>query len=190
MALVISYPASMTVDEFYEYKFPEGKVELVRGEPRVSEPAGGPHGWVQSNLAALLLPFVNQNRLGRVFNDGVGYVLVALPRTVRNPDLAFIRAERLPSGGPGRGFIRIAPDLAVEVLSPDESASDLEEKLDDYRTAGTPLIWVIDPERRTVMIVSADAPVRWLRADETLAAGDVIPGFSCKVTELFEGLAP
>ncbi|MEX2153953.1 MAG: Uma2 family endonuclease [Gemmatimonadaceae bacterium] len=189
MNAVMTLPDLMTVEEFYQYRFPEGKVELVRGVPRVREPASGMHGWVQSNLAALLIPFVAQHGLGKVLNDGVGYELIALPRTVRNPDAAFIRADRLPAGGLGRGFVRMAPDLAVEVLSPDERASELEEKLDDYREAGTPLIWVIDPERRTVMIVSDDAPVRWLRADDMLEAGDVIPGFRCRVAELFEGLA-
>ena len=83
----------------------------------------------------------------------------------------------------------MAPDLAVEVLSPSERASELEEKLDDYRAAGTPLIWVIDPDRRTVMIVSRAAPLRWIRAQDTLDGGDVLPGFQCRVAELFEGLA-
>jgi Uma2 family endonuclease len=171
-----SYPTTMTVEEFHEHRFPDGKVELVRGVPRVREPAGGPHGWVQSNLAALLIPFVNERGLGRVFNDGVGFELIALPRTVRNPDTSFVRAERLPAAGLPRGFIPMAPDLAVEILSPDEAAWELEEKLDDYRAAGTPLIWVIDPNRRTVMIVSADVPVRWLRGNE------------CPVSALFDGL--
>ena len=179
----------MTVDEFLEYPFPNGKVELVRGEPRVSEPAGGRHGWVLSNLARLFYRYLDTHPVGRFFNDGVGYELRALPRTVRSPDASFIRAEHLPPEGVGPGFLKMAPDLAVEVLSPSEPAGELEEKLDDYRAAGTPLIWVIDPERRTVMIVSADAPVRWLRADDALDAGDIVPGFSCKVTELFEGLA-
>jgi Uma2 family endonuclease len=179
----------MTVDEFSEYNFPEGKVELVRGEPRVMPPAWAPHGWVESNLLGLLLPFVARHHLGRVFADGLGYELIALPHTVRNPDVSFVRADRLPAEGLRRGFLKMAPDLTVEVLSPSETASDLEEKLDDYRAAGTPLIWVIDPDRRTVMIVSGDAPLRWIRADETLDGGDVVPGFRCRVAELFEGLA-
>jgi Uma2 family endonuclease len=74
-------------------------------------------------------------------------------------------------------------------LSPSESASELEEKLDDYRSCGTPLIWVVDPVRRTVMIVASDAPVRWLREGDTLDAVNVIPGFRCAVEELFEGIA-
>jgi Uma2 family endonuclease len=190
VSAVRAYPTTMSVEDFYAYPFPDGKVELVRGEPRVREPAGGRHGWVQSNLAALLIPFVNANALGKVFNDGVGFVLNALPRTVRNPDTSFVRAERLSGGDlPTRGFIAMAPDLAVEILSPDESASDLEEKLDDYRATGTPLIWVIDPDRRTVAIISDDEPARWLREGDTLDGGRVIEGFSCPVSSLFEGLS-
>jgi Uma2 family endonuclease len=179
----------MTVEEFAEYNFPEGKVELVRGEPRVMSPAGAPHAAVGSNLLRLLLPFVSQHKLGWVFGDGLGYELIALPHTVRNPDASFVRADRLPAEGFRRGFLKMAPDLAVEVLSPSETASLLEEKLGDYRAAGTPLIWVIDPDRRTVMIVSGDAPLRGIRGDETLDGGDVVPGFRCRVVELFEGLA-
>lgn len=189
MNLVTAYPTFMTVDEFAEYNFPEGKVELVRGEPRVMSPCGAPHAVVGSNLLGLMLPFVAQHKLGRVFGDGLGYELIALPHTVRNPDASFVRAERLPAEGVRRGFLKIAPDLVVEILSPSETASELEEKLDDYRAAGTPLIWVIDPDRRTVMIVSGDAPLRWIRAEDTLDGGDVLPGFHCRVIELFEGLA-
>ena len=86
-----------------------------------------------------------------------------------------------PAAGIGPGLLKLAPDLAVEVLSPSESASELEEKLNDYRACGTPLIWVVDPVRRTVRIVAANAPVRWLSEGDTLDAGDVIPGFSCAV---------
>jgi Uma2 family endonuclease len=124
-----------------------------------------------------------------VFGDSFGYELVRLPRTVRVPDGSFVRAERLPAEGIGAGLLNFAPDLAIEVLSPSESASELEEKLDDYLFSGTPLIWVVDPVRRTVMIVAADAPVRWLREGNSLDGGTVIPGFACPVSDIFEGLA-
>ena len=180
--------AHLTVEEFLVCPTPEGKAELVRGELRMMPPAGGRHGVVVGRLLARLIGHVEPMRLGLVFGDA-GFELLGLPRTVRAPDVSFVRAERLPAEGIGPGFVRLAPDLAVEVLSPSESASRLEEKLDDYRAAGTPLIWVIDPERRTVMIVAADAPVRWLREEDALDGGGVVPGFSCRVAELFDGLA-
>ena len=178
----------MTPEEFLVHSVPDGKAELVRGELRVTPPAGGPHLCVASNIHVLLATYVKGRGLGRAFGDG-GFELMQLPRTVRAPDASFVRADRLPAKGIGAGLLKLAPDLAVEVLSPSESASALEEKLDDYRACGTPLIWVVDPARRTVMIVASDAPVRWLREGNVLDAGDVIPGFSCAVEELFDGLA-
>lgn len=179
----------MTPDEFLLHPLSDVKAELVRGELRVTPPASGQHGCVATNLVILLSAYIKGRGLGRAFGDGAGYELVQLPRTVRSPDASFVRANRLPKDGIGRGFLKLAPDLAVEVLSPSESASELEEKLGDYRACGTPLIWVVDPVRRTVMIVASDSPVRWLREADTLDGGEVLPGFSCGVAELFEGIA-
>ena len=179
----------MTPEEFLNYPLPDGKAELVRGELRVTPPGGGPHGVAASNLVFMLTAHVRQKGLGRIFADGTGYQLLRLPHTVRVPDASYVKADRLPEQGIGPGLMQLAPDLAVEVLSPSETASELEEKLDDYTAAGTPLIWVIDPVRRTVMIVAADAPVRWLREGETFDGGLVIPGFSCAVSDIFEGIA-
>lgn len=182
-------PMLMTVEEFLTASVPEGKAELVRGELRVTPPPGAPHGTAGANLFLLLGPFVKARALGRVFGDSFGYVLTQLPHTVRVPDLSFVRADRLPPGGVGPGLLPLAPDLAVEVLSPSETASELEEKLADYRISGTPLIWVVDPARRTVMVVSDSRPVRWLAESEQLPGDDVVPGFSCQVSEIFEGIA-
>ncbi len=179
----------MTPDEFLVHSIPDGKAELVRGELRVTPPAGGPHGRAATNLVLLLAFYLKGRGLGSLFADGVGYLLLELPRTIRCPDLSFVCAHRLPMEGIGPGLLKLAPDLAVEVLSPSESASELEEKLDDYRACGTPLIWVVDPARRTVMIVASNAPARWLYEADTLDGGDVVPGFSCGVAELFERIA-
>jgi Uma2 family endonuclease len=180
----------MTADEFLVHEFPDGKVELVRGEPRVNPPAGAPHGVVASNLLRHLIRHVDDHDLGRVFGDGVGYELLVLPHTVRAPDVSFIRTGRMPAEGVRRGFMKMAPDLAVEVLSPSETASELAEKLDDYRAAQTPLIWVIDPERRDVTIMPRDKPVRLVKIGDTLDGDDVLPGFRMAVVDLFLGLAP
>jgi Uma2 family endonuclease len=181
---------SMTVDEFLALSLPDGKAELVRGDLRLTPPPAAFHGLVASNIVLALGMHVRRHALGRVFGDNVGDELTMIPRTVRVPDASFIRAARLPAEGFGRGLFRSHPDLAVEVLSPSESASDLEEKLDDYLSAGTPLIWVIDPMRRTVMVVAPDVPVRWLRDEQLLEGGDVVPGFLCPLAEVFDGIAP
>ena len=179
----------MTPDEFLVYPLSDVKAELVLGELRVTPPPGGPHGRAATNLILLLGAYLKGRGLGWVYADGVGYQLLQLSRTVRVPDVSYVHADRLPKEGIGPGLLKLAPDIAVEVLSPSESASELEEKLDAYRACGTPLIWVIDPVRRTVMVVARDAPVCWLREGDVLDGGDVVPGFSCPVAELFEGIA-
>jgi Uma2 family endonuclease len=190
MAIPARAPAmSMTAEEFLVYPVHDAKAELVRGELRVTPPAGGPHGVAVSNLEFLLSTHVRPRRLGPVYGAGIGYELLRLPRTVRVPDASFVRADRLPSEGVGPGLLKLAPDLAIEVLSPSETASELEEKLDDYLVSGAALIWVVDPVRRTVMIVSADAPVRWLREGDTLDGGNILPAFACAVSEIFDGIA-
>jgi len=180
---------TMTADEFLTLHLPDGKAELVRGEIRMTPLAGGPHGRVAANLFRMLDGYVQKHGLGWVFGDRTGYELQRLPHTARGPDASFVRAERLPPGGLRPGFLTFAPDLAAEILSPNERASELEEKLDDYRASGTPLIWVIDPRRRTVRILSDDSPERALHEDEFLDGGTIIPGFSSPVAALFDGVA-
>jgi Uma2 family endonuclease len=109
---------------------------------------------------------------------------------VRAPDVAFVRADRMPTGRALRAFLPLAPDLAVEVLSASDTATELAEKLDDYLAAGTPLVWLVDPARRTVQVHTRDAPVRRLAAPDVLDGAPVLPGFRCAVAELFEGLGP
>ena len=135
----------MTVDEFMVYPSPDGvKTELVRGELRMSPPPGGSHGCAGSNLLARLMAHVIPHRLGRVFGDGVGYELLQLPRTVRVPDASYVHADRPPASGVGPGLLRFAPDVAIEVLSPSETKTGVQEKIDDYVSGGTTLIWVVD----------------------------------------------
>ena len=117
----------MTPDEFLVYPLSSVSAELVRGELRVTPPPGGPHGCTATNLVVLLAAYVKGREHGRVFADGVGYELIQLPHTVRSPDASFVRFNRLPQEGIGPGFLKLAPDLAVEVLSPSESASDRGE---------------------------------------------------------------
>lgn len=195
--------ALLTADEFLAIaNTDQAKLELVRGEVRAMSPASGGHGSISSNLVDQLGPYVRARRLGRAFGDNVGFLLPlpldmqrrtadGEPRdTVRSPDAAFVRRDRIPPRGFGRGWVRMAPDFAVEVLSPDETASETNEKLDDYRAAGTPLLWVIDPEKRVVTVYAADAPTRWFRSGDTLECGGVIPGFTIAVADLFEDVAP
>jgi Uma2 family endonuclease len=178
---------NLTIEEFLILETPEGKAELVRGELRLSPPPGGRHGIVWANLIALLHRHINKTGVGHVFSES-SFELVELPRTIRAPDVAFVRKERLPAGALDDARLKLAPDLAAEILSPSETASRLDEKLDDYAASRVPLVWVIDPQRRTVMVIAADTPVRWLREGDTLDGGATIPGFVRPVSELFAGV--
>jgi Uma2 family endonuclease len=178
---------NLTVEEFLVLATPEGKAELVRGELRLTPSPGPRHGIVCANLTTLLNQHVRQAGLGRVFTESC-FELVELPRTVRAPDVTFVRKERLPPGAIDESRLKLAPDLAAEILSPSETASRLDEKLDDYAASRIPLVWVIDPKRRTVMVIAMDAPVRWLRDGDTLDAGSIVQGFACPVSELFVGI--
>lgn len=180
----------VTVEEFGRFPETAEREELVRGEVRVNPPPNTPHGVINLNVGRLLSVYVREHKLGLTFGNGTGFRLPNLEHTVRGPDAAFISSERLPPGGIGPGYLEMAPDLVVETLSPSDTAWEIDEKVDDYLTSGTRVVWLINQRARRVTVIAADAPVRWVRAGETLDGGPVIPGFTCRVDELFEGLAP
>ena len=180
----------VTVEEFMAMPDDGRRVELVRGEVQELAPSFAVASVVGSNVIALLLEHVRPRKLGRVFMDGTTFALIPHRHSARSPDVAFIRAERLPPGGfLPRQPVRIPPDLAVEVLSPSETRAILEDKLDDYREAGTPLIWVVNPDARTVEVRPMGAPSYTLGEGDTLTGAPVLPDFRCAVAELFEGVA-
>jgi Uma2 family endonuclease len=116
---------------------------------------------------------------------GLGFQLENDPDTVRAPDVCFIRPDRLPASDL-RGYFRGAPDLAAEVVSPDVRYSDVAAKVEDYLAAGTRMVVVVDPARRTVMVHRSPADVAVLREGDVLDAGDVVPGWSLPVSRIFE----
>jgi len=118
-----------------------------------------------------------------------GFVLAQSPDTVRGPDVFYIRSDRIPPTGIPEGFWTIHPDLAVEVVSPNETAEDEREKVRDYLAAGTPLVWVIYPRTQEVVAHTPDGLARTYARDGILDAPLVLPGFSCAVSALFEDLA-
>lgn len=180
----------LTLEEFAALPDGDARLELVRGEVRPMAPAHGPAASVASTIHGLLFAHVRPRHLGRTYVDNAGFALLGARHTSRSPDVAFVRAGRLPPEGIGPGPIRVAPDLVVEVLSPTETASVLEDTLADYREAGTPLMWVVDPMLRQVTVHASDGPSYTLRVGDTLTGGPVLPDFSVPVAELFDGLAP
>ncbi len=147
-------------------------------------PAGFEHGRIVGRICGRLERFVEQQAIGVVTGAETGFRIGRDPDTVRAPDVAFIRAERVPPA-PLRGFFQGAPDLAVEVLSPGDRASEVLAKVQDWLSAGCRAVWVVDPANRTVSVYrSQDQVVTWSVSDE-LTGGDILPGFSLSVAEIF-----
>jgi Uma2 family endonuclease len=107
------------------------------------------------------------------------------PGKVRKPDVSFITRGRLPVGQLIRGHVRIAPDLAVEVISPNDLYTGIDEKVEEYREAGVRLIWVVNPGTRTVLVHRGDGTTLRLTENAELSGEDVLPGFRCRVSDLF-----
>ena len=172
----------MTADELERLPDSDKPTELVRGRMIVREPPGARHGDIVVNLIVVVSQFVRARHLGRVLTES-GFVLFTDPDTVRGPDISFVRHERMPDPIP-RGFVRVAPDLAIEVLSPSNRPGEVLEKVADYLNAGTLLVWVIDPDRRQARVHRADGTVSVISNSENLDGEDLLPGFSCALAQV------
>src|SRR5438876_325380 len=175
---IMSRPALMTADDLLHVRIPEKRIELVKGVLVVREPAGGRHGRVTTELTRHLANHVGAHQLGAVYAAETGFTLAHHPDTVRAPDIAFVRRERLPDPEPV-GFPDLAPDLVVEVLSPSDRPGEVLAKVADWLSADVPLIWVIDPEHRVARVYRHDGSERVVTADQPLDGEDVVAGFSC-----------
>ena len=158
--------------------------ELIRGELIMMSPAGFDHGRFAVNVGSALANFVKARSLGSVVSAETGFRIAHDPDTVRAPDVAFVRADRIPPGGV-KGFFQGAPDLAVEVVSPGDRPSEVMAKAQDWLQAGCPMVWVVDPETRNVSVYSSRKEVAILTAADTLTGGDVLPEFSILIAEVF-----
>lgn len=169
----------MTGDEHYE---------LVDGK-LVEKGMGVRSSLVARNLITLLGPFARGQGLGEVFESECGYVLFPdLNNRVRKPDVSFVRRDRFPTDGLPRGWFRLVPDLAVEIISPNDTAEEVAARITDYLRAGVALLWIVDPESRLVQIFRRDCSAAWLLGTGELKGEDVLPGFVCRVEDVFAGL--
>ncbi len=168
----------LTAEELLQVSVPGKRVELVRGVLVVREPTGLRHGRVVAALSRRLTDHVEATRQGEVYAGDTGFTLSRGPDTVRAPDIAFIRRERIPDPEP-LGVPDLAPDLAVEVLSPTNRPGETLAKVADWLSAGTRLVWVIDPERHLVRVYRHDGTEALVSSTETLSGEDLLPGFTC-----------
>jgi len=167
-------------------KMPDGDhYELIDGVP-VEKHMGAESDEIGLILASLLSRFIREHKLGHAFGPKTGYVCFPSdPKLLRLPDVSFIAKGRLKGDKAPKGHITIAPDLAVEVVSPRDPYVLIETKVKEYRSAGVKLIWIITPETKTVLIRRLDGTCAEVSETGTLSGEDVIPGFACPVAELF-----
>jgi Uma2 family endonuclease len=176
----------LTADEFFEWPDEPGcRQELIRGEVVTMSLAGGEHGEVASEILRLVANHVKSQRLGKTYAAETGFIVERGPDTVRGADVAFVRNERPALITNRRKHIPFGPDLAVEVLSPNDLADEVEEKVQMWLAAGSLLVWVVNPQNRTVVVYRPGAEPVTLREDQEIDGGDVIPGFRCRVVDFF-----
>jgi Uma2 family endonuclease len=163
----------------------EKNYELVDGH-LVERKMSTLSSWVAGELHGEIRNYCRANPYGWAFPEGTGYQCFPdAPAKVRKPDVSFIREERLPASAATEGYSLIAPDLAVEVISPNDAAWEIDEKVAEWLEVGVPLVWVVHPRARAVRIHRASGPVSWLRAEDELSGEEMLPGFRCPVAALF-----
>ncbi len=172
----------ITADQLLEMPR-QPRMELVKGELVEMSPIGGEHGYLASRLWRLLDAFNAKHNLGFLAPE-VGYILSRDPDTVRAPDLAFVSSARLPEPR-RRGYLDVAPDLAIEILSPGDRPGQTLHKVAEYLNAGVRLVWIIDPEGKEVTSYRANGRTRVYSGDDEVPGEDVLPEFSFKPSHLF-----
>ena len=174
----------LTAEEFLAFPETLHKPELVKGEIVTMAPVGGYHSDTQRKLAMLMGLHVDRGGYGALVVE-LGFRLAADPDTVRAPDVSFISAEQLRTTPLSAGFYPGYPDIAAEVVSPGDTATQLDAKVQDYLHAGTRLVWVVSPGTRSVAVYSPDGQVRMLGADDVLTGGAVLPDLRIHVSDIF-----
>jgi Uma2 family endonuclease len=175
----------LTAEEYARLPEEGGVRQELAAGLLVSEPIPLPrHGQIELRLGRLLADFADEAGLGVVLTEA-GFLLSRNPDTVRGPDVAFVRRDRFDADEAARSFFRGAPDLAVEILSPSNRPAEMHSKIADYLAAGASLVWVVDPGRRNVTVYRSLLDRRRLEAGDTLDGGEVLPGLTIPLVELF-----
>ena len=175
----------MTADELFEMPDDSSRSELVRGELNRMSPAGDEHGRVGMELAIPLGSHIKKNNLGKLYLAETGFLIQTNPDTVRAPDIAFVRMERIKETPRVKSYRPGAPDLAVEINSPSDTVSKVEEKVTEWLEAGARMVWVVSPKLKTVTVYRSLTDIVTLTEKDTLDGGEVVPGFQIPVAEIF-----
>ena len=176
----------MTAEELLRLPDTGIRYELIAGDLHEMAPAGGEHGLVSGRVTRRVGSFIDRHAElgGEIFSSDTGYRLSREPDTVRAPDLSYVAPERVAQARV-RGYPEMAPDLVVEVVSPNDTASDIQTKVDEWLQAGSQLVWVIYPATRSAMVFQPGGAAQVLHAEDSLTGGAVLPGFACRLADLF-----
>ena len=163
-----------------------GRCELVDGRIVRMSPTGYRHGEIEARIAEALAAFVRPRKLGRILTGEVGLYTRRDPDRVRGADVLFISNERYARRTPGMAYLDVAPELVVEVLSPDDRAVDVNQKIREYLAIGVAQVWVADPEARSISVYRSPTDVKEFGEADRLPGGELLPGFETAVAGLFE----
>jgi Uma2 family endonuclease len=173
-------------------EYNEKRLELSEGVLIIMAPAGIQHGNFAMKLGHRIAAYVEAHEMGVVTAAESGYILFTdadSKDTVRAPDVGFISKQRIPEAGLPEGYFQGAPDLAVEVVSPNDTAEEVQQKVNEYLQAGTRAVWVFYPKPQTIAVYTP-SDTQTLRPGDTLDGGDVLPGFTLAVQDLFSSTTP
>lgn len=172
----------MTAQDLWDIGETGEDAELIDGELVRMTPPGGEHGEIQAALILAIGPYLAQTNLGRIFGE-VGYLLSEDPDTVLAPDLSFISKARVPADR--TRYLALAPDLAVEIVSPSNSPGEIERKIAIYLHAGTRMVWVAYPRQRQIVVHAPGEAPRVFTESDQIPGGEVLPGLALPVAGIF-----
>ena len=178
----------MTAEELLQLPDNHMCHELIEGELRTTPFNGHEHGALAAEFGMHLGNYIRREKLGRSFTTGTGFVISTNPDTVLAPDIAFVSTKRLNLISRREGYFPGVPDLAVEVISPNDRYSEVEGKVKLWLQHGTRMVIVLDPRTETLKVYRSPSDVQILTRENTLKGGDVVPGWTLSLAELFATL--
>lgn len=176
----------MTAEDLWQLEDDEHRYDLIRGELIRMSPANAEHGGIAAAIVGELRSHVRANRLGRTYAAETGFILARNPDVVLAPDAAFVRSDRLPPREKWNRFLELAPDLVVEVVSPSDRWTEINDKVTEYLRRGVALVWIADPRLQQVTVYTSDQGPRVFTIKDRLDGGEVLPDFRLPVAEIFE----
>ena len=179
------FPRLTTADELFRTPADGYRYELIEGKLSMMSPAGGRHGRIAFRIARLLDIHVEQQQLGVVFAAETGFLLSSAPDTVLAPDVAYVERSRHESLNDPVAYIPLAPDLAIEVLSPSDRFSRVESKSFAWLDAGSKLVLLVDPETESIHAYRSRKQIEVFQRHETIDCSDAVPGWSVTIEQVF-----